>query len=71
MSFTPDQLKKGVAVEREHKDLYLKLKNRLALQGVEMPISENEFYTSIAKAHLKEESDYYDLLLKYVENQKK
>jgi len=62
-----DKLAVGVKVEKEHKDLYDKLKKRLAAQGVEMPITEQEFYETIAKAHFKEDDDYYDLLLKYVE----
>lgn len=60
----------GVKVEKEHKDLYDKLKKRLAAQGVEMPITEQEFYETITKAHFKENDDYYDLLLKYVEKKK-
>lgn len=63
-------LKEGIKIEKEHKDLYKKLKNRLKKEGVLMPISEKEFYSTIAKAHLKEEKNYYDLLKKYVENKK-
>ena len=61
------QLSKGIEVEKEHKDLYEKLKKKLAQKGIEMPISEKEFYADIALRHLNEEKDYYDLLLKYVE----
>lgn len=60
-------LKKGISVEKEHKDLYNELKKRLKEQGVIMPITEEQFYAKIAKAHLKERKDYYDLLEKYVE----
>lgn len=62
-----DKLKKGIDVEEEHKDLYLKIKQRLSDKGVEIPITEHEFYAEIAKEHLKETENYYDLLEKYVE----
>jgi hypothetical protein len=64
------QLDIGIEVEKEHRDLYLRLKKRLAKEGMRMPISETEFYTAIAKRHLKEDEDYYKLLLKYVEKKK-
>jgi hypothetical protein len=68
---TSKSLKNGIKVEHEHRDLYLKLKAMLEKQGVEMPISETEFYATIARVHLKEEKDYYDLLMKYVEKKEK
>lgn len=61
------ELAKGIEVEKEHRNLFLKLKKRLEAQGVEMPITEQDFYKEIAKAHIKERKDYYDLLEKYVE----
>lgn len=64
------ELEKGVKVEKEHKDLYDKLKNRLSAKGVEMPITQKEFYETIAKAHLNEDGAYYILLKKCVENNK-
>lgn len=64
-------LKKGVSIEKEHKDLYNELKQRLDKKGVKMPLSEQEFYEKIAKAHLKENQSYYDLLEKYVEKEHK
>lgn len=62
-----DQLGVGIKIEKEHRDLYLNLKKRLAENGMKMPMSEKEFYTFIAKKHLKEDEDYYNLLLKYIE----
>lgn len=67
---TSSALEKGIEVEKEHRELYLEIKKRLAEIGIEMPISEQEFYTEIAKAHIKERKDYYDLLEKYVEQYK-
>lgn len=58
------QLQKGINIEKEHRQLYLEIKKRLAAMGVEMPITEQEFYSEIARAHFKERKDYYDLLEK-------
>jgi hypothetical protein len=63
-------LREGVKVEKEHRDLYLELNKRLKSEGIKMPMSENEFYERIAKAHVNEREDYYVLLKKYVENEK-
>lgn len=60
-------LKKGIEIEKEHKNLYEKIKKRLKSKGISMPVTEQEFYTDIAKVHIKERKDYYDLLEKYVE----
>lgn len=60
-------LKKGIEIEKEHKDLYEKIKKRLAEKNIPMPVTEQEFYSDIAKVHIKERKDYYDLLEKYVE----
>lgn len=61
------QLKIGIGVEKEHKNLYLELKKRLEKEGYKMPMSQTDFYKFIAKQHIKEKEDYYDLLMKYVE----
>lgn len=64
------ELLHGIEIEKEHRDLYLRIKSRLESEGVDMPISEYEFYETIAKAHLREDEDYYRLLLKYIEKEK-
>lgn len=56
------QIKEGIAVEREHRDLYLKLKKDLEAKGCKMPMGETEFYRYIAKRHDKESKKYYKLL---------
>lgn len=55
-------LAQGIKVEKEHRDLYLELKKRLKNKGIEMPISEHDFYAKIAGAHIKESPKYYELL---------
>jgi DNA repair protein RadC len=62
-------LAEGIIVEHEHKDLYDLLEKRLKAKDVAMPISENEFYGTIAQAHLNEKKDYYVLLKKCVEKE--
>lgn len=64
------ELKTGIKIEQEHENLYNELKNRLESEGVNMPMSKDEFFEKIASTHLKEKSDYYDLLKKYIENNK-
>ena len=64
------QLEIGIEVEKEHKDLYERVKNMFEKNGIKMPISETEFYKTIAKAHIKEDKYYYDKLLNYVEGKK-
>lgn len=58
------QLSMGKKVEKEHKDAYDLIKKKLEEKNVEMPISEDDFYTMIAQAHLKELDDYYTRLQK-------
>lgn len=62
-------LKQGVEIEKEHRNLYIELSNRLLKQGIKMPMTETEFFTWIAKAHIAENKDYYPQLLKYVEKE--
>ena len=50
----PEQLRRGIAVEKEHHDLFEKL--------LRQRVSEREFYAAIARAHLREIPDYYDRL---------
>jgi len=54
------QLKMGIRIEEEHYDLYEFLKDKV--DNFEDIISEKEFYAKIAKAHLRENSAYYDVL---------
>lgn len=49
------QLINGSKVEEEHKDLYTSIKDKIDL-------SDKDFYTQIAIAHIKEIPNYYDLL---------
>ena len=62
------QLTAGLAVEREHKDLYTIFKKFAAEHSIAMPLSEEEFYTTIALAHIKEIPDYYVPRLKNMED---
>lgn len=56
------QIQKGIDVEKEHKDLYELFCKFFKKLGIKMPITKEEFYKTIAKAHLKELPDYYDRL---------
>lgn len=58
-------LEKGIEVEREHAPTLEKVKDSIV--DNELTMSDEEFYASIAKDHLNERLDYYDLLEKYVE----
>lgn len=66
-----EELNKGIKIEKEHKNLYKELQDRLEAKGTKMPMTEDEFFTWIAKAHLNEKSDYYTLLNKYIETNDK
>lgn len=57
-SFDPDQLKMGIEVEKEHKDLY----DFLVKTFPKLDMTLEEFATWIAKAHLREFKDYYTRL---------
>jgi phage/plasmid-associated DNA primase len=65
-----NQLKIGIDVEKEHKNLYEIFEKYLENNSLKMPLTEDEFYKTIAEAHIKEIPNYYDLLLKHVENKK-
>lgn len=56
------QLSKGIRVEQEHKDLYDYFKKHCT--GECKMLSRNEFFGSIAKAHIKEDKKYYTKLRK-------
>ena len=63
-SFEKSELKAGIKIEAEHKDVYEFFKNEFQKMGRTIPITEIELYEMIAKAHLKEISDYYTRLKK-------
>ena len=65
-----NELKMGIDVEKEHKDAYDFFKKEFSKINLPMPISEEDFYEMIAKAHLKEISDYYTRLKKMEEEGK-
>jgi hypothetical protein len=52
------QLRKGKKVEKEHLPFYHKLKKNHKC------VSDEKFVEGIAKAHLKEDKNYYDKLNK-------
>ena len=54
------ELEMGIKIESEHNDIYEELEKLMD----EMPWTKEEFYTKIAKAHLKEMPDYYTKLKK-------
>lgn len=54
----------GIEIEREHRDLLDLFKEKLAEKGVEMPLSDEEFFSMVAEAHLRELPDYYTRLKK-------
>ena len=57
-------IKEGIEIDHEHKPIYMELKKRLEKEGIKMPMSEYEFYEWIAWEHIKENGNYYELLLK-------
>src|SRR3990167_10186564 len=57
-----EELKKGVETEKEHLDLYNKIHDYLKTKKITMPLSKKQFFEYIAKAHLNEISNYYELL---------
>ena len=57
-----EQLKKGIQVEKEHKNTYDFIKSYIK-KYKKMP-SKRDVYLNIAKDHLKEHDNYYDRLLK-------
>lgn len=61
------ELEMGIKIESEHLDVYEELEQWLKSTFKDyskMPWTKKEFYTKIAKAHLKELPDYYTRLAK-------
>jgi hypothetical protein len=56
------QLSKGIKVESEHQDLYNYFEIFLKQYTIKMPLTKEEFFSYISKAHLREKNNYYDLL---------
>ena len=56
--YDPAELKRGVEVEKEHADLY----KRIKADYPDFQMSLDEFAGWIAKAHLRELKDYYTRL---------
>lgn len=62
------ELATGIKVEKEHADLLKIFKSILKKHDIEMPLSDEEVYATIARAHLDEKPNYYSLLMKHVED---
>lgn len=58
------QLSMGKEIEREHKDVFDLVNKAFEDAGAKMPVTEDEFYGMIARAHLRELDDYYTRLKK-------
>jgi len=58
------QLDMGKKVEKEHSDIYDFFSKHLKKHGIDMPVSRDEFFKMIAKAHIKELPNYYTMLKK-------
>lgn len=58
------QLSMGREVEKEHKDVFDLFNRAFEEAGAKMPVTEDQFYEMIAKAHLEELDDYYTRLKK-------
>jgi hypothetical protein len=71
IDYDPEEIKKGIEIEQEHKDLLDLIKDFLKENNLEMPISDEEFYATITRAHLKEIPDYNTRLLKMEEEAEK
>lgn len=65
--YDPEQLKIGIKIEKEHKNVYEMFKKVLKENGIRIPMSLDEFSEMVAKAHLDEVADYYTKLTKHVE----
>ena len=61
------ELDEGIKIEKEHKDLIEKIKADIKKHRGKLTLTDKEIYAIIAKKHLKEKSNYYKLLEKYVE----
>jgi len=56
-----------IAIEKEHKALYKKVKAEFASKGEKFSMSLDDFAKAIAQEHIDEKTDYYELLKKHVE----
>lgn len=61
--FDPQEIETGMKEEKEHKDLYDIFKQCADDNRIEMPLSEDDFYLTIVKAHLREDDKYYSKLV--------
>lgn len=59
---TDNQLEMGISVEKEHKNIYDYFNDFCKEHDIKMPITEEIFYSMVAKAHLDEIKNYYTLL---------
>lgn len=61
--FDPKEIELGLQEEKEHKDLYDIVKKCADENEIEMPVSEDDFFLTIVKAHLRENPNYYSILI--------
>lgn len=61
--FDPKEIELGIKEEKEHRDLYDIIKQCADDNKIEMPLSEDDFYLTIVKAHLREDDKYYSKLI--------
>jgi hypothetical protein len=64
LKVSESQLEMGKKVEEEHDDVYEYFSKLLKKHDIEMPLSRDEFFEKIARAHIAEIKDYYDRLKK-------
>jgi len=62
------ELKTGIKIEAEHKDLIKKIKSDIKKNG-KLTLTDKQIYEIIAKVHIKEDKNYYTKLLKYIEKE--
>lgn len=70
-SINKKELKLGIQVEKEHKDVYDMFKKILDKKNIKMPLTLNQFAEIIAKSHLEEMENYYTELRKMESQLKK
>lgn len=61
--FDTQEMELGMKEEKEHRDLYDIMKQCADDNKIEMPLSEDDFYLTIVKAHLREDDKYYSKLV--------
>lgn len=62
LKVSESQLEMGKKVEEEHDDIYEYFSKFLKKKDIEMPLSRDEFFKKIARAHIAEIKNYYDRL---------